>query len=239
MSGKKFLMVCVMIGLLPILAFSQTTFTLEVEETEATIETAELYAFHCVLTNSTDSEQTYEFLKYDDDLPEGWQGTMCTMDGCFPAFVDSTTITMGAGVVDDLVSMDIVATTDGTGSMIIVIRNLNQQDDSVSTEFTLHVGESSVDEENLNPNSFSLAPVYPNPFNSTARISYSLPVAGQANIAVFDMQGREVQSLVNGFVNAGRQEIIWHADEIVASGTYFIRLQADGRSMMTRATLLR
>jgi hypothetical protein len=54
------------------------------------------------------------------------------------------------------------------------------------------------------PVEFALEQNYPNPFNPQTTISYSLPRAMQVSLTVFDLMGREVQTLVSGLEQAGR-----------------------------------
>jgi len=62
--------------------------------------------------------------------------------------------------------------------------------------------------------------VYPNPFNSSVTLKYENPAPGQVKIAVYDVNGREVTTLFNGYSAAGISEVTWSADNL-ASGTYF------------------
>ena len=89
----------------------------------------------------------------------------------------------------------------------------------------------SVDEEDpASPMTYALADPYPNPFNAGVRIGYSLPNAGEVKIQIVDILGHQVRTLFERQANAGRHEIFWNgtgADEhLVASGTYFIQMQA-------------
>lgn len=84
---------------------------------------------------------------------------------------------------------------------------------------------------------------YPNPFNPSTRIEYSLPAAGHAYLAIYDLAGRRVRVLVNGVAPAGRAAAIWkgidQADKRVASGIYFSRLVFEDRVLTGRLVLLK
>jgi hypothetical protein len=82
------------------------------------------------------------------------------------------------------------------------------------------------------PETFTLNQNYPNPFNPTTVISYELPQSAQVRLEVFDMAGRQVATLVNGQVAAGRHSINFDASRL-SSGVYLYRLQA-GSSVLTR-----
>ncbi len=89
---------------------------------------------------------------------------------------------------------------------------------------------------------FALSRVTPTPTRGDARFDYALPRASFVRISVVDVQGREVARLADGVQNAGRYLAMWNgASERgpVASGMYFVRMQAGGRTLSTRVVLSR
>ena len=86
------------------------------------------------------------------------------------------------------------------------------------------------------PDRFSLAQNYPNPFNPVTVISYQLPVVSKVRLVIYDIQGREVQTLVNEMKQPGRYEVKFNGSDL-ASGVYFYRIQA-GVFVQTRKLLL-
>ena len=88
------------------------------------------------------------------------------------------------------------------------------------------------------PSTFALAPVYPNPFNPTATIAFTLPEAGRVHLAVYDVLGREVATLVHGMTSAGQQHVLFDGSHL-ASGIYFCRLEMNGSSAMRRMVLMK
>lgn len=87
-----------------------------------------------------------------------------------------------------------------------------------------------------------LAPA-PNPFGRAVEIAFVLPTEGDVSIAVFDVQGARVKTLVEGRVQAGRHEVAWRGEnareQVVPAGVYFVRLDADGRSVVRKVVLER
>jgi photosystem II stability/assembly factor-like uncharacterized protein len=73
-------------------------------------------------------------------------------------------------------------------------------------------------------NRFSLYPNYPNPFNPSTTISYSLPKTAIVSLCLFNTLGQVIATLVNERKDAGFYQITWNAN--VPSGIYFYRLQA-------------
>jgi outer membrane protein assembly factor BamB len=77
---------------------------------------------------------------------------------------------------------------------------------------------------------------FPNPFNPTTKIKYSLPQTSQLIIKVFDILGNEIETLVNEEKSLGTYEITWYAENL-PSGVYFYRLQA-GNFIETKKMVL-
>jgi hypothetical protein len=86
------------------------------------------------------------------------------------------------------------------------------------------------------PLDFSLHQNYPNPFNPSAKIKYSIPQSSNVIIKVFDILGREIETLVNQEKPTGTYEITWYAENL-PSGVYFYRLQA-GDFIQTKKMIL-
>ncbi len=86
------------------------------------------------------------------------------------------------------------------------------------------------------PNVFMLSENYPNPFNAKTIISYDLPANSEVKVDIYDMLGRKVQTMLEGFQLAGKHSVTWNADNF-ASGMYFYKLTA-GKSELTNKMLL-
>lgn len=82
------------------------------------------------------------------------------------------------------------------------------------------------------PNHFDLAQNYPNPFNPVTVVDYQLPVTSNVTLIVYDVLGREVETLVDAYLPAGYYEAQFDAGAL-PSGIYFYRLTA-GRFISVR-----
>ena len=82
---------------------------------------------------------------------------------------------------------------------------------------------TAVKNVNALPADFTLQQNYPNPFNPSTTITFSLPYSASANLKVYDVLGREVATLVNGYTTSGTHEIQFNATKL-ASGIYFYKL---------------
>jgi len=88
------------------------------------------------------------------------------------------------------------------------------------------------------PKEFTISPPYPNPFNGITTLSYGLPQEVSVRLSVFDLSGREVAMLVEGKRPAGTYQAVWNSENL-ASGLYFVRLQAGEFNKTWKASLLR
>ncbi|MCB2213084.1 T9SS type A sorting domain-containing protein [bacterium] len=86
------------------------------------------------------------------------------------------------------------------------------------------------------PDEFVVGDPYPNPFNPSTTIELSLPEARNLSVVVYDVQGREVETLAQGSFGAGAHRFSFDARGL-ASGIYFLRAQS-GSEMQTRKLML-
>jgi uncharacterized protein (DUF1501 family) len=98
----------------------------------------------------------------------------------------------------------------------------------------INVGVASRD----TPGRFTISQNYPNPFNSSTTIRYSVEAAGQVKLEVYDITGRQVQSLVDQHHGVGEYEVRFNAGRLPA-GTYMYRLTANGASDSRQMTLVK
>ncbi|MBK8947212.1 MAG: carboxypeptidase regulatory-like domain-containing protein [Ignavibacteriae bacterium] len=83
----------------------------------------------------------------------------------------------------------------------------------------------SVQSANEKPNIYSLSQNYPNPFNPITTIRYQIPVNSHVLLKVYDVLGREVETLIDEYKQAGTYKLEFNASQLV-SGVYFYKLRA-------------
>ncbi|NOS85301.1 MAG: T9SS type A sorting domain-containing protein, partial [Ignavibacteria bacterium] len=88
------------------------------------------------------------------------------------------------------------------------------------------------------PDEYSLSQNYPNPFNPVTNINFQLPRSGSVKLTVFDMLGKEVETLVNENLNAGTYNADWNASNH-SSGVYFYKIQAGDFSEIKKMVLVK
>ncbi|MFH1741950.1 MAG: T9SS type A sorting domain-containing protein [bacterium] len=93
-------------------------------------------------------------------------------------------------------------------------------------------------DETMLPLEFELRAPYPNPFNASATIAFTLPASSQVQLSVFDVLGREQAQLINTALEAGNHELIWQPSAL-PSGVYLIRLETTLGTRIQKAILLK
>jgi CubicO group peptidase (beta-lactamase class C family) len=91
---------------------------------------------------------------------------------------------------------------------------------------------------NSMPGSFILKQSYPNPFNPTATIQFSVPYQTKVKLNVYDSLGKQVASLINEYKNAGSYAVSFNANKL-ASGVYFYEMQAGNFVQAKQMVLLK
>ncbi len=93
------------------------------------------------------------------------------------------------------------------------------------------------------PDQFSLAQNYPNPFNPETSIEYVVAKPGLVEVAVFNVMGAKVKTLVSDYQAAGSYNVKWYGDSDngvkVASGVYFYKMTAGDYTEIRKMTLLK
>lgn len=86
---------------------------------------------------------------------------------------------------------------------------------------------------------FEVGMITPNPVSSTASLNYSLPASGMVDIAVYDIAGHRVQTILNDEITAGEHVLEWTPVENIANGVYFIKFSNEAHTVSRRALVIR
>ena len=149
------------------------------------------------------------------------------------------------GQANLLVDYDATGLALGTYNAVIHILT-NDPDETVidiPVLLTVTTGTDVVTSGDL-PKEFELARPEPNPFSGSTTIRYAVPVEGRVvTIALFDVSGRLIRTLVSGPQSAGRHTVSWNGlDEQglrVTSGVYFSKMEAGSFTQVQKVTLLK
>ena len=93
------------------------------------------------------------------------------------------------------------------------------------------------------PEEYILSDAYPNPFNPTSTLSFSVPTEGVMSLNIYDMTGRLVSTLVDGNLKQGYHSITWNGMDsnghAVSSGMYIYSLKGEGVSITKKMVMMK
>ncbi|MFH1851327.1 MAG: T9SS type A sorting domain-containing protein [Candidatus Neomarinimicrobiota bacterium] len=172
-------------------------------------------------------------------LETGWHNLKITVVGNdFYAFVDGELLP-GCPLQDEAPFL-----TEGYPGVYVYNSTANTvMFDNFTVTEPEEIPEVGVGTEGLLPKTYALHQNYPNPFNPTTTIAFDMPQAGAVKVIVYNMVGQQVRTLVNDYVAAGTNYIIWDARDNygrnLSSGVYLYQLVTDEKTITKRMVLLK
>ena len=131
-------------------------------------------------------------------------------------------------------NLDLTFSSASLGSfedLVLVNENAKQ------IEYTII--NKSHDHDELTPEQYQLYSLYPNPFNPSLNIHFSLATPGKINILVYNSNGQEVESvLINKYLQVGKYNFSWDAGKN-PSGLYFVKLESKNFTSVKKALFLK
>jgi len=116
----------------------------------------------------------------------------------------------------------------------------------VNIDTVILSNEVGINESNVDiPASFSLSNNYPNPFNPSTSITYTIPErrSGHVSLKIYDLRGALVTTLVDQVSEPGYHSVLWDATDnaghMVSSGVYIYRLKAGEFTKSNKMMLMR
>jgi len=98
-------------------------------------------------------------------------------------------------------------------------------------------GQLTIEGNNISED-YSISSIYPNPFNPTTTISFSIAEFGLTTITVYDLTGKELETLTNTNLNPGYHSVNWDADNL-PSGVYLIRMDSGDFTQTQKVVLVK
>jgi hypothetical protein len=92
--------------------------------------------------------------------------------------------------------------------------------------------------EGIIPDNYSIASIYPNPFNPVTNIIYGLPEHVNVHILVYDLSGKQVETLINKYQTPGYHSVNWNASSY-PSGVYLIRMDSGDFTQTHKVVLVK
>ena len=186
-----------------------------------------IFNTNCVSCHTPGGSATLDLTSYNGVMAGGWTGPAITSGDYVNSLLYQRLIlpqftagSMPPNVPLSQAQIDLIAQwiDEGAGNLLSV------NDYLISREFILHQN-------------------YPNPFNGITTIDYSIPSASHILFKIYDMSGKEIKTLHNGYHNSGSATKIWDGkdknSQLVASGIYFYSIVSGQSSLVKKLTLVK
>jgi len=126
--------------------------------------------------------------------------------------------------------------SDSTGYQII-------NPTTTDGEIIINSGTAVPEDNRSTPKTFELAPNYPNPFNAHTKIGFAIDEPGEVSLDIFDIRGRLVRKLVDGFYYPGVYGEIWDgrtdSGTLSSSGIYLYKLTFNGGTVTRKMNFIK
>ena len=136
------------------------------------------------------------------------------------------------------IQLDAVELTDPHHSLMFVYHEFDANGTpSLEVEKPEFETQLALFEPTSVPSTFTLSQNYPNPFNPSTTIEFSLAKASDYTLRVYNITGQAVETF-SGIGQEGLNEVVWSASQF-ASGVYFYKLEAEGKTATKKMVLLK
>jgi hypothetical protein len=208
----------------------------------------ETVTFYPTLTNNTTGIVEFFVVRTQNDLPTGWKSFMC-VNICYGDTVDISEVLplLPPPNPGPVMALEVETNSNiGTGVVTLKVQKRTDPNDTASLTFTTSNASTVIGEERLTASSFKLYNNYPNPFNPSTTIPYNIPVnmgIHKTHLAVYNLLGQEVRTLVNHEVAPGFHSVVWdgndNAGKEVCSGIYFYKLRSANYEITKKMILVK
>ena len=206
------------------------TLTFDGDSSISTSETA--MSLYGIVTNNSDEALKLTVIKHTTQ--SNFITTVCVSEKCFMPTLDTVNALVDAGATSAIkINVDCINTC--TGTVTVIAQDYENPTDSKSLSYTFTKEESVAIVDIKTVNRVEMR-AYPNPFNPTTNIAFNMPVSSKASVKVYDIRGRQVATLVNGYITQGSHIATFNASQL-PSGVYFAKL-AYGSVVTTQKLLL-
>jgi len=182
----------------------------------------------------------------DGTVDENYQTTLQASGGTPPYSWSVSNGSLPAGLTLDSLSGTIsgIPQQPGDFSFDISVRDSGLIIQQAQSSFELHIeNPTTLFDDPSTPQHFALMPAYPNPFNPSVTLRYSLPKQAYLELAVFNSLGQPLKCLFNGTQEEGMHSLVWdgknESGEAVGSGVYYIILKGAGETKSQKVLLIR
>jgi hypothetical protein len=181
-------------------------------------------------------------------LPVQWtssdpDGDKLTYDVLYnPNGKDQIVLAVGLDTTFFLWTTDSYPST-ASGTLTVVANDGINESRTTADNLKIQTPVVVINDKSPLPKEYALYQNYPNPFNPLTNIKFDLPNGSRVLLTIYNVEGKEVKRLVDGYIEAGEHTMFWDSrDDFgheVASGTYFMRMRAGEYSAVRKVIILK
>jgi hypothetical protein len=131
------------------------------------------------------------------------------------------------------------ATTEARIKVVAYDAGGDSGEDMSDTNFEIYDPQSAVEPEPEIPAAVVIAGADPNPFSRRTSVRFGIPTAANVRLDVYDVSGRRVAHLADGYFPAGYHSVEWVAGESVRTGIYFVSLRCGSKEVTRKVVVSR
>ncbi len=167
-----------------------------------------------LLTNISSTDSIFTLELEDSEIGD-WIYLWCIGELCLSPGIYEWPDTIEQGMMDTIfVHMEPDSTTQSQGSITITAYPQSNPAAAQSVTYIAYFGVGVKDEPvDYNPESFTLSPAFPNPFNPAVSFTYTINQAENIRIAVFNLSGQEIVTLFDEFQTPGTHHLGWNGKD--------------------------
>ena len=148
----------------------------------------------------------------------------------------SNMLSMSQNDTMEIVMAQLIARGTNNKNSVTLLKNLALISDGLYHSGFVNVGVTPI--STIIPKNYSLSQNYPNPFNPSTKIEFEIPKTDLVKVAVYDITGKEIATLINSTLNAGSYRVDFDGSGL-ASGIYFYSLETYGFRETRKMILLK
>lgn len=197
-----------------------------------------------IVRNTSSSPVNFRFARIYNNLPANWETQMC-YDLCYAPFIDTISLTsdppynITPNHTDTLFYIDFTCSGQGLGTANVKMYNTDNPSEFVMISFNVRIGDVGIQTITSGADNYSLSQNFPNPFNPSTQINFSISKSDIVTLKVFDILGKEVAVLLNNErINSGKYKIDFDGSRL-SSGIYYYSIFSNNFYDTKKMTILK
>ena len=211
------------------------TFEFIYDSDEIFIDQDSVASFSGSLINISSDPIQISILRKVNVDQDDWSSSICIGSLCYSEWVDSVAVSIESG---DTASLGVLVWTNGVGEDVIELDLFDNANPNDIIMFNLGISSDAnigIDNECMIPEKSLVLKAYPNPFNPMINLELDIKVREYLKLDIYDIRGRHINMLFNGYASRGISNIIWDAKskhgETVPGGIYFCVIKTKNSSI--------